>query len=169
MANGLTYLLVFATLCAVDCFAWPNLNGDETHRHRDVVDDCRSLEDCNRAGECESGKCVCDPGWTGSSCQLLDLMPQPSPASGAAWNSRTSKNSSWCITAPRAESGVKPGARSGQEFHIFVSEMVPGCGLGTWLPGSRIIHAVSSEGIEGPYRWKEQVSLCPSGEFYSDV
>ena len=130
---------------------------------------CQTLDDCHRAGVCVAGKCSCDPGWTGESCQRLDLIAQEFPSSGAAWNTRNSSNSSWCITVPRTEKdylGYSPVYQSNNDtFHIFVSQMVPGCSLETWIPGSRIIHATSDNGILGPYVWKEQVAwtlmTCP--------
>lgn len=103
---------------------------------------CADDKGCNMAGECVAGACVCDQGWGGTSCQLLDLVPQASREAGAAYNSRTSANSSWCI-APRRD--PKDG-----RYHVFVSEMAPGCGLSTWLPGSRIIHA-TADTPDGPF------------------
>jgi hypothetical protein len=107
---------------------------------------CSSGADCNMAGVCTLGVCVCDPGWRhgpGLACEHLDLVPQRSPSDGAAWpphGGRSSTNSSWCIASHR-EAG---GAGTPDTFHIFVSELSPGCGLSTWLPGSHIIHATVS-------------------------
>ena len=101
---------------------------------RQQVPACNTIEDCNRAGECTAipgnqKTCICDDGWTGNYCQYLDLAPLKSPQAGGAWNSRTSANSSWCIH-PFASS-----SSSSSKYHIFVSEMPPGCGLNSWLPG----------------------------------
>ncbi|XP_065198016.1 uncharacterized protein LOC135829549 [Sycon ciliatum] len=147
---------VFLTLLSIGGIVTVWSEGDTN------VTTCSTLEDCSAAGECVDGKCKCDPGWTGESCGRLDLSPQANRASGAAWNSHNSSNSSWCITAPRTdkdELGYSSFTKSGTNvtFHIFVSQMVPGCGLGTWLPGSRIVHATSNKGVEGPYEWENQV------------
>ena len=32
-------------------------------------------EDCQLAGECTGGVCVCDQGWTDANCSQLDLAP----------------------------------------------------------------------------------------------
>ena len=54
---------------------------------------CSTARDCQLAGECTAGKCVCDPGWAGASCSQLDLAPLT--AEPAAWNSEYSSRSSW--------------------------------------------------------------------------
>ena len=85
-------------------------------------------------------------GWVGEFCQYLDLEPVSSPQAGGAWNTRDSVNSSW---------GIHP-LKDGSKYHIFVSEMPPGCGLSSWLPGSRIMHA-EGESPEGPFSFKDRV------------
>jgi hypothetical protein len=54
---------------------------------------CTSSRDCQLAGECTAGKCVCDPGWAGEVCSQLDLAPLTTEP--AAWNSEYSPRSSW--------------------------------------------------------------------------
>ena len=75
------------------------------------------------------GQCQCDPGWAGAACGRLDLLPQARQATGAVLETRESRNSSWCVTAPRRENDTDGNVA----FHIFVSEMVPDCGLLTWI------------------------------------
>ena len=33
--------------------------------------------ECSLNGDCVQGRCVCDPGWTGSGCDVLALLPEP--------------------------------------------------------------------------------------------
>jgi hypothetical protein len=42
-----------------------------------------------------------------------------------------------------------------QKHHIFVSRMTNDCKLSTWTHNSRIDHAVSSTGAEGPYEFAD--------------
>jgi hypothetical protein len=37
------------------------------------VNGCKTVDDCNRVGQCSSGKCSCDPGWEGKACSVLTL------------------------------------------------------------------------------------------------
>jgi hypothetical protein len=123
-----------------------------------VAAKCETTADCNMAGVCSSsGECMCDAGWRHGpdrTCEHLDLLPQRAPSAGAAWppSGRSSSNSSWCI-APHREAG-----RNGTNdtYHIFVSELSPGCGLSTWLPGSHIIHATAPTPT-GPFTLQDQV------------
>ena len=34
---------------------------------------CSNASDCSLAGDCIARRCVCDPGWTGTTCERLDL------------------------------------------------------------------------------------------------
>lgn len=109
---------------------------------------CSNDADCNMAGVCSASVCSCFSGWHGASCELLDLLPQPTHGSGAAYNDGVSVNSSW---------GIAPlYSRDDNCFHAYVSEMVPGCGISTWLPGSRIVH-VTSPNVTGPYVFSDRV------------
>lgn len=36
---------------------------------------CHKDEECNLNGECRSGECICNPGWTGADCGQLNLVP----------------------------------------------------------------------------------------------
>ena len=116
---------------------------------------CATSADCNMAGVCTAGACVCHPGFTSAGCEHLDLLPQRAPSAGAAWppDGRSSPNSSWCI-APHREPGANGAADT---YHIFVSELSPGCGLNSWLPGSHIIHATGPSPT-GPFALADHVA-----------
>ncbi|GBG26210.1 Hypothetical Protein FCC1311_024312 [Hondaea fermentalgiana] len=53
------------------------------------------------------------------------------------------------------EHGAAPGG--GTRHHLFVAEMVEHCGLTTWRQNSRIVRAVSDEGVLGPYERAQEV------------
>jgi len=124
---------------------------------------CERHLDCEFNGECRFGKCVCDKGWTGRFCSSLNLAP-------ARLNNGYRKHniSSWGGNILNLSDAEKPS------FHLFVSEIVGGCGLTSWGGNSKIIHAVSSQ-VDGPYEkvgdavgvWAHnpQVILAPDGTF----
>lgn len=47
--------------------------------------ECTSALDCELLGSCQSGKCVCAPGFRGPSCGQLDLLPVPAATHGRVW------------------------------------------------------------------------------------
>jgi len=99
---------------------------------------CTNDTDCFLHGECIQSQCLCDFGWTGVNCTQLNLMPAPVPgAYGYSPNV-----SSW---------GGLPIYVDGL-FHLYVTEMVFGCGLCEWGYNSEIVHAVSKT-LFGPYRF----------------
>lgn len=102
------------------------------------MDACTVDEDCELNGVCVDGAgCSCDPGWTGDTCGMLDLVPAPSGA-----GLRQEDWSTWCGTvAQDPESG---------EFNMFSSEMGDHGSLSVWKDHSQIIRATSTSAV-GPY------------------
>jgi hypothetical protein len=114
--------------------------------------------DCGLLGDCLQSQCVCDPGWTGSTCASLDLLPAPSDS-----GLRQSNSSNWCGTILRDE--TDPSL-----FHSYNADF-GGCknGLGIWLTGSRVIHSTASSPT-GPYtpRWVDgDAEVAVSGEAHN--
>jgi hypothetical protein len=101
---------------------------------------CSTARDCQLAGECTSGHCKCDPGWTGPLCSMLDLAPLPVGFRGGAWNSELSPRSSWGA-APMEIGGV---------WHGWFNQLPARCGLSSWLPGSYIQHGTATSPL-GPF------------------
>eukprot|EP01120_Amphizonella_sp_Union-15-10_P012506 TRINITY_DN5570_c0_g5_i1.p1 TRINITY_DN5570_c0_g5~~TRINITY_DN5570_c0_g5_i1.p1 ORF type:complete len:391 (+),score=81.17 TRINITY_DN5570_c0_g5_i1:73-1173(+) len=102
---------------------------------------CTRDEECFLNGVCTSGICKCDYGWSGENCSLLNLAPAPNVgAYGYSPNV-----SSW---------GGVP-IKVGDIYHLYVAEMVDGCGLCTWGSNSRVVHA-TSDTLEGPYKFTNQ-------------
>jgi len=102
---------------------------------------CSNGDDCWTNGECVSGKCVCDKGWTGSDCSLLDLGKA---IVGGAYG-----------YSPNVSSWGGNEILIDGTYHLYVSEMVNDCGLCTWHTNSRIVHATSSSPM-GPFKFHDQ-------------
>ena len=99
---------------------------------------CHEALDCSLNGECVASACVCDPGWRGSTCSVLDLLPARK-LNGYKMPTR----SSWGGSV----------LHDGDTWHMFVEEIVGACGLNTYARNMRIAHAVSASGRpDGPYR-----------------
>lgn len=118
---------------------------------------CASAADCMLAGVCVNSVCVCDPGWAGASCEVLDLAPLDanSAASGAAWNSEHSPRSSW-------GSAVISHPDSAGRYHGWFNQLPGECGLSSWLPGSQIVHGVATS-LDGPYVAADPDRPLPNG------
>ena len=100
---------------------------------------CSSSMDCSLLGECINSQCVCDTGFTGDSCGILDLVPGSSqfgyhnvtPGVGASWGGNA--------------------IYFNGEWHAFIAEMTQNCTLNEWGSNSAIIHAVASTAL-GPFK-----------------
>jgi len=99
---------------------------------------CSGPADCAMLGECVKNTCVCDSGFTGDMCDMLDLGPAPSE--GAVMRG----NGTW---------GGHPVLIDGR-YHTYVSDIGP-CGLHRFKSFSRIIH-LSSDKVEGPYSFEDE-------------
>lgn len=108
---------------------------------------CTTDEDCNLNGICQKNTCACDPGWTGTDCGKLDLIPGPR-ANG--YNRTDEGISSWC-------NGIIRDPHKPDLYHLFISEFTHGCGLDYWSPYSHIIRAESETGPLGPYTSKQEI------------
>eukprot|EP00040_Diaphanoeca_grandis_P007491 m.41121 g.41121 ORF g.41121 m.41121 type:complete len:447 (-) comp18709_c0_seq2:30-1370(-) len=102
---------------------------------------CMSDVSCRLNGACDeqSGKCVCDQGWTGEFCQYLDLLPghvaygSPSTPNTSAWGG-----------------GPPTWDETTQQYHLFATEIAGNCGMATWGRMSQMVHATSPTS-NGPY------------------
>ncbi len=105
---------------------------------------CSRDEDCNLNGVC-GGVCVCDPGWRGPTCGLLNLLPLQVGASGM---NEIPTSSSWGGSVVYAE---EDGL-----FHMFFSEILEHCPMSDWGTNSACFHSTSASAI-GPFSNKSQV------------
>jgi len=117
---------------------------------------CSTSLDCWLNGDCSAGVCVCDPAWTGSSCNILAEQPahQLWPPPDTLPSNISTLPSAWGSTIVQDETGI---------FHMYV-EVV--CRFFTWMhiAGSVIVHA-TSQTIQGPYSFSDialpQQSMTP--------
>eukprot|EP00049_Salpingoeca_infusionum_P011695 m.204046 g.204046 ORF g.204046 m.204046 type:complete len:428 (+) comp15005_c0_seq2:148-1431(+) len=106
---------------------------------------CTRDTDCLLNGLCIGGTCACDAPWTGDTCGELDVLPaQPGGAYGYKPN----------VTSWGGNFVFYDG-----KYHLYVSEMVGGCGLNYWTHNSQVVHATSPT-PQGPYI-KQDVALLP--------
>eukprot|EP01059_Diplonema_ambulator_P033486 TRINITY_DN7026_c0_g1_i1.p1 TRINITY_DN7026_c0_g1~~TRINITY_DN7026_c0_g1_i1.p1 ORF type:complete len:421 (+),score=83.33 TRINITY_DN7026_c0_g1_i1:129-1265(+) len=99
---------------------------------------------CSLNGECVDGLCICEPQWEGERCEVL-RFERP-----MVWETgyHVEGNASWGGNAV-FEDGV---------YHLFVAQMVGGCGLEDYGSNSAIVRATSVN-VNGPYTFQEYVVL----------
>ena len=94
---------------------------------------------CSLNGRCSSGgACQCAPGWAGSDCRSLALLPLAEPAQQAYCHYN---DSTWGGSVIRGYDGV---------YHLFFSEMSNNCSLHDYGRVSRVAHATASR-PQGPF------------------
>ena len=96
---------------------------------------CSTDNDCSLLGECNKGKCVCDPGWTGKKCGQVDLLPAQRYG-----GYRNASLSTW---------GGK-AIKVGHKWHMFASGMSHNCSLSNFATNSMTVHTISNK-PGGPY------------------
>ena len=146
--------VVFNLTSATGHIVWPaperELALPDHHRHlkestatsRLWRSGCSSDEDCSLLGTCaSSGKCVCDPGWTGDDCARADLLPYR-PTDGYINHSAAS----W---------GGRP-IFFGGKWHLFATEIAQKCPLILFMNNSMVVRATATEAA-GPYSHQEVV------------
>eukprot|EP00729_Bicosta_minor_P002530 gene2530-9423_t len=95
--------------------------------------------DCSLNGQCSGSSCVCDAGWVGPQCALLNLgLAPPGGAYGYSPNV-----SSWGAHVIKWTDG---------QYHMYVSEMWNACGITSWQTNSHVVHATSAT-VVGPYKY----------------
>lgn len=98
--------------------------------------DCQTDEDCSLNGVCRSGSCLCDAAWTGTRCQMLNLLSTP-------------KDNGLLVPGTTTWGGsILADPEHG--FVMFVAKMVNKCPLGSWKTNSEVVVATSTDPV-GPY------------------
>jgi hypothetical protein len=120
-----------------------------------TVGACSTAMDCALNGVCVSGKCTCNPPWTGdAACHTLAFLPTATKAAFPPNRdmSATGHNiSSW--------GGSIIHDKETHLYHMFAAEMVNECKLGTFLTNSACVHATSTSPT-GPFE-KQDVVVGP--------
>ena len=93
---------------------------------------------CSLSGTFADGVCSCRAPWAGQNCSSLTLLPAQAFPQGYG----VSPN----LTSWGGNLILGPDGRA----HLFVAEMVGGCGLSTWQTNSRCVHAVAPT-LDGPF------------------
>ena len=98
-------------------------------------------QNCGYNGVWNGSSCDCDPGWTGSDCSELIILPANSnsgyrPASTDAWGASVLKD----------DSGI---------YHMWVSVVENNCDIQYWARNSKVVHATSST-PQGPYAYESE-------------
>uniref|UniRef100_A0A7S2I2G0 EGF-like domain-containing protein n=1 Tax=Helicotheca tamesis TaxID=374047 RepID=A0A7S2I2G0_9STRA len=118
---------------------------------------CKNDEDCEFNGACSGGACVCDKGWTGTSCGTLLLDPNPVIAYGHG-SPGANNHSSWGGGPPVYDPATG-------KYNLFVSEISAHCGMSTWMRMSQSVRA-TADTIEGPYEFEEVIIGTESHNAY---
>jgi len=113
----------------------------------DAAFSCKSEEDCNLAGDCLHGSCVCDAPWTGEQCTHMHFELGPSHS-----GLQTSGKETW---------GASILQENASSFHLFASYFEGG-DLDTWKSTSVVTHAWAPNAT-GPYVMDETTLIKPSG------
>ena len=130
--------LYFVTLQPTLATEYPNWL---TRYREELSPVCQTDEDCLYLGECINQACKCNPGFKGSRCHELDLLP-----TDIDWGFRDSSRPSW---------GGMVIYRDGQ-YHLFASYIMNECDLISYGTNSAILRA-TSEVPQGPYKYEETV------------
>ena len=117
---------------------------------------CMSDLDCSLNGVCAASRsCVCDPGWHGQGCELLNLSP--TQGWGGAYGYP------YGPTSPRPEPNisswgahvVKIAGDKDTPYHMFVSEFWGHCGVSeSWRQDSHVVHATAPTPL-GPFTYQD--------------
>ena len=92
---------------------------------------CKNASDCQLAGVCTNGECVCDPQWQGAFCQQLALVGDGSLAYGDP-DGAVATITSWGGGPPVFDAAT-------QRWLLFVTEIAGHCGLSSWGSQSTVV------------------------------
>jgi hypothetical protein len=107
---------------------------------------CSAAKDCNWAGDCNrtTGQCICDPTWTGSFCEQLNLLPAAKTAIYPS-DANTALQSTWTW------GGAAVTDKDGR-VHMFVTEWRNNCPMTypSFITQTHIVHVVADT-ADGPF------------------
>lgn len=123
---------------------------------------CFGDEDCELNGKCTStGKCACDTGWQGASCGQLRLLPADRNGIWPASRPRHQKSpTNWSIPGyqnmvPVSWGGsIMTDAVTSKAHGFFATGCFQSEGAAHVI-GYQVVHAVSENGPQGPFAFKE--------------
>jgi hypothetical protein len=110
---------------------------------------CRSDLDCSLNGRCSGrGRCLCDPPWTAADCGTLQFEKLArSRAQQHSYGDSLRNHTTW-------GGGIVHDVDS-NEYHLYAAAITNNCLLKKWGSNSRVEHAVSTSGPEGPWVFRD--------------
>eukprot|EP00040_Diaphanoeca_grandis_P024864 m.137143 g.137143 ORF g.137143 m.137143 type:complete len:403 (-) comp29908_c0_seq2:307-1515(-) len=107
-------------------------------------DMCATDADCQLNGQCtavhgNSFVCICDKGWVGDDCGVLDVEPGVI----AYDHGQTTDTSCWGGGPPYYDAAT-------ELYHLYLTEIAGHCGMSTWARMSQATHATSPN-VTGPF------------------
>ena len=130
---------------------------------------CTSNLDCSLNGQCDTktGNCTCDAAWSGYHCGVLNVQPATQGAGYVRKNNISTWGGSVLVDPSDTNDNTK--------YHMYLAQMDNHCGLNTWVPNSKIVHAQSTQGFNSEYVERDVVHSAfahepdaiygPNGEF----
>ena len=95
---------------------------------------CTTPSECSFNGVCDvDGRCDCDPGWSGSTCSTLNLLPAR-VRNGLNATEANGPVSSWGGSVNQGDDG---------KWHMHAAAFQHNCGINQWNTNSYVVHAVS--------------------------
>eukprot|EP01044_Picomonas_judraskeda_P015440 COSAG03_NODE_2588_length_2615_cov_7.356518_3_plen_412_part_00 len=110
---------------------------------------CSTAMDCALNGDCVSGRCACDPAWSGAeNCAVMSFAPvEKAPGKAPGYYNHT--ESSW---------GGFPIQGDDGKWNLIHAQMANHCPLGSWTSNSIVARSVSTTGSpDGPYAFAEEL------------
>lgn len=111
-----------------------------------------TIPPCSLNGVLNGTTCICDAGWSGIACSILDLLPSAPlsadsqtyfhPSNGGL-NGGGFISNSWGISVARDDSNETL-------WHGFMTEMMLNCSLSSWTTASHVLH-MTAPSPQGPW------------------
>ena len=107
------------------------------------------------AGKCNNhtNQCICDQGWTGSTCQLINFgKARTCIRGGLCLNNTQSKSSTTGYNTTFTSSWGGGSVQDDQgNWHMYAASFGNNKDLKSWLTDSRVVHGISNTSASGPY------------------
>lgn len=115
---------------------------------------CSSDWDCSLGGECKTGKCVCDPWFTGLTCDLLNLQRPKDDQQGLCHKGFDSYYS-WGGRTIAQKSVEKATGKVSTKWHLYASFMCDHNTLSKWTTVSASGHFIGDSPV-GPFEFSPE-------------
>ena len=124
---------------------------------------CGSNVDCNWGGWCTDGTCKCDYGWTGATCDTVNVGQSWKCGEGGLCAIHETPEAKFDNMTTSWGGGVVSDGKG--KYHMFAAGMRDTCPLSTWLTNSIVVHATATS-PQGPYILSDiSLDTAPYGEW----